>query len=214
MKYFIKTVTTSLFFMTMFTATLRFNPAEAKVINCANHRIYCQIKRNVPNMNDKKAMKLSNLIHKVSIENNISARIYTAILMQESRYNLQAKGCHKGLYQENTPEQARDLCHTFDVKKFSSCFREKTKFIEKKICTDFGISQIYYKTAKGFNFDLERLTDDLEYSIKAGAIVLANMKNKYRKGDVNWWTRYNCGTKGSTNRDTCVVYKNLVKRYF
>jgi hypothetical protein len=42
-------------------------------------------------------MQVSNIIHKMHKKYHIPSRIFTAILAQESRYSLKAKGCHKGL---------------------------------------------------------------------------------------------------------------------
>ena len=36
---------------------------------------------------------------------------------------------------------------------------------------------------------------------------------KYEARDNNWYLRYNCGTRGTTKRDTCQIYKTLVERY-
>ena len=71
--------------------------------------------------------------------------------MQESGYKLNVKACHQGLNDDKTPG---------------------------RVCTDFGISQIYYKTAWSFDFDLELLTTDLTYSMKPGQrfwLILRNV---------------------------------------
>lgn len=157
---------------------------EAKPISCKTHPIYCQIKKNRSSISSVRAMKLSNVIYKTTRKHNVPANIYTAILMQESRYTLSAKGCHKGIVQEGL----------------------ETKVV--KICSDFGMSQIYYKTAQAFGFDLTRLTDDLEYSVEAGAIVLADFRKRYSHKEITWWTRYNASSK--TKRE---IYKTLVMRF-
>lgn len=76
------------------------------------------------------------------------------------------------------------------------------------ICEDFGIAQINKKTALAYGFNLEKLTSDLEYSLIAGAIVLADMKKMYNK-EVDWWTRYN-----SSNSLKRKKYQTLVMRYW
>lgn len=159
-------------------------------VDCKKHSIYCQIKKNAPHLNNEYSMKLSNIIYKMHKKYNIPKKIFTAILMQESGYSLKAKGCHKGLYLDKS-----------------------NIYQEKKVCTDFGISQIYYKTAEKFNFNIKKLNEDLKYSVEAGAIVLYNFMKKFRKKDPDWFTRYNCGTKSTTKRDTCQIYKRLVERY-
>lgn len=104
--------------------------------------------------------------------------------MQESSYRLNARGCHVGI-----PD---------DLPKKDPL----------KVCSDFGMSQIYYKTAKGFGFEIERLTTDLEYSVEAGAIVLADFKKRYEHKEIDYWTRYNASSRSKRN-----IYKQLVERY-
>lgn len=182
-------------------------------VDLNKHPIYAQIIKNKPSIDKKYAMKLSNIIYKMHRKYHIPSRIFAAILMQESGYTLKINGCHKGLMRKMTEEEARNKCHTFNVEKFSKCFVDNTKYVEVKICSDFGISQIYFKTAERFGINIYKLTTDLEYSVEAGAKVLANFMEKYEARDNDWWTRYNCGTRGSTDRDTCQVYKQLVERY-
>jgi soluble lytic murein transglycosylase-like protein len=155
--------------------------ADAYAINCVEHPIYCTILENRPKIDRDYAMKLSNIIHKVTVKYNIPALIYTAILMQESGYKQDAKGCVRGL----------------DV-----------DFNEKVVCSDFGISQINYRTAKRFGFDIEKIIKDLEYAIDCGAIVLYNFKKRYSKREEYYWTRYNSSTKVKR-----LLYKKLVLRY-
>lgn len=199
--------------MKIISILLLFLSFSAYAVDCKKHPIYCQIKKNQPEIDSKFAMRLSNVIYEMHKKYHIPTRIFTAILMQESGYTLKVNGCHSGLYQKSTPEEARDQCHTFDVQKFSDCFKEKTEFVEKRICSDFGISQIYYKTAQRFKIDITRLTTDLEYSVEAGARVLADFMERHEAKDNDWWVRYNCGARGTTKRDTCQIYKKLVERY-
>jgi len=167
---------------------------EASAANCEKHPIYCQIinnrtsKSGKTSINKRYAMKLSNIIHKAAIKYKIPANIYTAILMQESRYSLKAKGCHSGLRQE-----------TID---------NKVQLIETRICSDFGISQIYYKTARRYKLDIHLLTTDLQYSIEAGAKVLSGFKKRYSKRETDWWTRYNASSRVKRK-----IYKELVERF-
>ncbi len=118
------------------------------------------------------------MIHKASVKHKIHPRLYTAILMQESGYKLDAKNCG--------PEK----------------------------CTDFGIAQIYYKTAKRYNFDIQKLLTDLEYSVNAGAKVLAWFRKTYASSEKYWWCRYNTGTAPfSKIRHICLKYRRLVSRF-
>ena len=155
--------------------------------NYSKHPIYNQILKNKPTIDKSYAFKLSNIIHKMTRKYKIPSNLYTAILMQESSYKLKAMNCTKGMNIELETEL--------------------------KVCTDFGISQIYYKTAKRFKFDTNRLITDLEYSVEAGLIVLNDFRKRYSNKDIDWYVRYNCGSKGTTKRNTCVKYKKLIERF-
>lgn len=64
---------------------------------------------------------------------------------------------------------------------------------------DYGMSQINAKTAKMYGFNLIRLLSDVDYSIKAGAIVLADFKRSFKRDEVvNWVGRYNIGYQSLT----------------
>ena len=178
--------------------------STVEAADCEKHPIYCQIKKNSPRLNKKKAYHLSNVIHKATRKYKIPARIFVGILAQESGYKLGARGCHRGLVlpkceELEGPESIRIKCKN-----------KPHDFIKEiKVCADFGIGQIYYKTAKGFGFDISLLTTDLEYSIEASAKVLADFKKRYSNKEVDWWTRYNARSKIKRQ-----IYKTLVERYF
>lgn len=73
---------------------------------------------------------------------------------------------------------------------------------------DYGIAQINHKTVAAFGFDKQKLLTDLEYSVKAGAIVLADIKKRYGHREEDYWTRYN--SSKPSKRET---YKRLVMRF-
>ena len=116
--------------------------------------------------------------------------------MQESSYLLNAKNKQCGIPVTDKDKHFldKDIIHIFD---------------EGCIIADIGISQIHYKTAKAFKFQMIRLMLDLEYSVEAGAIVLADFMKRYSKREEDWWTRYNASSRSKRN-----IYKNLVSRYF
>lgn len=134
--------------------------------------------------------------------------------MQESNYRLKTKGCYTGLRKETKPEVIY-RCENEHKDSFlakDACLKEP-KRIESRICMDFGISQIYYKTAKAKDLDIDKLLQDIEYSLEAGAKVLAEIKKRFENRELDWYLRYNCGWKKNINRDTCQIYKKLVQRY-
>lgn len=157
-------------------------------------KLKAQIKKNKKSLTEAKIEKLSLKIYKISKKYKIPSNIFAAILMQESGYSLDAMNCKKGI-----------IVHP-SKKKYK-------RFKQGKVCTDFGISQIYYKSVIRYQFDINKLLTDLEYSIEAGAKVLDWFHKTYGKKDPLWYTRYNCGTAGTTKRESCQKYKKLIKRY-
>lgn len=156
-------------------------------VDLSKHPIYAQIVKNKPTINKVYAMHLSNLIYKVTKKYDVPANIYTAILAQESGYKLEAIRKVKGLDEEAS---------------------------EITVYTDYGIAQIHYKTIKLYQFSVELLLTDLEYSLEAGAKVLKYFKNRYSKREPDaWWRRYNCGTRANVNRQTCLDYAEKVGAY-
>jgi soluble lytic murein transglycosylase-like protein len=161
-------------------------PSQAR--DCGQHPIYCQILENSPRIDEQYAFKLSNIIFKASRKHNIPSNLLTAILRQESNYKVSAKNGACGVLRG-------------DYKK------------EACIWVDFGISQINYRTARSYNMDFYKLLNDVEYSVNAGAEVLAWFRKKYASKEDRWWVRYNCGTKPSVYRDSCQKYYKDVKRW-
>lgn len=152
-----------------------------------NNQVFAKIIEIRPQMDKNAALSLSNDIHRVSVEYGVDKLLYTAILAQESMFRLDAQQCYKGL---------------------ADCGK-----IER-VCQDFGIAQIHYKTAKAYGFSKQKLLTDREYSLKAGAKVLLYFKERYVKVEKErWWTRYNCGTKPDVMRNTCQEYYERVRRY-
>jgi len=116
-------------------------------INCKNHPIFCQIKKNKPDIDIQYAMKLSNYISIYSHKYKVEARLYTAILAQESQYDMSARSYSDGLNDALEPIRAYQ---------------------------DYGLIQVSYKTAEVFKIDLKRLMTDMEYAVESGAIILKN----------------------------------------
>lgn len=101
-------------------------------------------------------------------------------------------------------------------KVYSACGRLKMgEEYEFCVYQDFGMSQVNYKTAKKYKYDVTKLIQNEEYSINAGAEVLQWFYQTYGKKEPNWWwTRYNCGVKPDPHkRLTCREYKRLTGRY-
>lgn len=186
--------------------------------DCSKHPIYCQITNNNPTINRPYAFRLSNIIYKATLRHKIDPVIFTAILAQESMYDLKATNCTTGIIEQ--PEHIEvitmasmlkckaDTNKTIGDAEFHECLKDKPTEGRVSVCTDFGIGQIWYKTAQSYEFDIEKLTSDLEYSVEAAAIVLKDFQSRYAHKEKDWWTRYNARSTKARNK-----YKRLVEIY-
>jgi len=95
-------------------------------------------------------------------------QIYTAILAQESRYQLNATNCIRGL--------------------------DKTTHEETTVCIDFGISQVNLRNIIKYDLDTRKLLTDIDYSVEQGIWILAKFKNQYYDKEDNYWSRYNASS--------------------
>jgi len=155
--------------------------------------IYEQIINNRPNINQEYAQVLSKSIQEVSKKYNIEPNIYTAILMQESTYRLDAINTN---------------CKDYEI-------LEDQIVINDDDCKmhAFGIAQIHYKNLPRYGFNKIKLLTNLDYSLEAGARVLSDMKRMFPNED-NYWVRYYCGTaRNVLSRRDCQNYERRVRRW-
>jgi len=153
--------------------------------------IYNQIiknyKKTKTSISKKYAKKLSKVINKYCLKHDIPCNIFAGILMQESRYKVNAKRCSR-------------------KKKLIGI---NNRYYWGKRCYDFGIGQIWSKTAKHYKFNINKLLTDLDYSVMASAIVLSDFKKWYGKKEKHWYTRYN-----ASNKKKRQIYYKHIKRFF
>jgi soluble lytic murein transglycosylase-like protein len=153
------------------------------------NQTYLQIVKNNPNIDKKLAQKIASHIDTYSKKYGIPAKVYTAIIMQESSYNIKATNKRCGY----SNEYNKVACVVVDV----------------------GLSQINYKTVAKYNLDRRKLASDVEYSVKSGAQVLSWFHQKYaNKEPKTWFCRYNVGTGSHTKiHENCHKYIKNVNRY-
>lgn len=155
-----------------------------------------QIMENKKNISEDKAKTLESLIIKHSDSYNIPKKLFTAILMQESGYDIKAVNKKCGAELNLETKKIKDL---------------------KEVCVvqDVGISQININTIKAYNFNTDKLESDLSYSIEAGAIVLSWFYEKYQeKEPKTWFCRYNVGTAPLEKvKSSCNKYITSVNRW-
>lgn len=149
---------------------------------CDQNPIFCHILDISPGINKQLAFQISNKISKYSRKYGLDAKLFVAIIRQESNFKLDAKGCVEGL---------------------------NVDFEEIRVCNDFGMIQLNYRTAKLYGFDIQRTMIDLDYSIFVGMKILYDFKVRYAKKEEFWWTRYNA--KDEIKRE---LYRKLVMRYY
>lgn len=185
-------------------------------VNLAKNPIYAQIVTNKPSINKDYALKLSNLIHKYSKLYNFDSNIFTAILAQESMYRLETKACTKGLRLLSLEEVHffNSLCESYlnasKPEEYKKCVKGIEDVAVDRVCQDFGIGQVNYRTARSYKFEVNKLTTDLEYSIKASSKVFADITRMYRHREPqDYYTRYNASNKAKR-----LIYKNRIKKYF
>jgi hypothetical protein len=175
-----------------------------------------QIMKNAPELNREHAIRVAAAVDSVSKRYSIPAKVYAAILMQESRYNVSAKNCKSGLKFLDEQDRHANFAACFfkkytdgPVVAYKACVPELKKTTKsQEICTDIGMSQIHINTIHAYQFDVHRLSTDIEYSIEAGAKVLSFFKKQYSKSEKNWWSRYNTSASGPR-----ATYERLVNRF-
>lgn len=166
------------------------------------HPIYAQIIRNSPTINSKYAMSLSNIIYRKAIKYDISSKLLTAILAQETMYTMVQGSCSRG-YIKVDPEYL-DASIPSDMKSKLRSYVNQ----EVTICEDFGIGQINHRNIQKFKIDKDKLLTDLDYSVDISAFMLKKIKGYYKRNDSNWFTRYNAVSPSKRQ-----IYKELVERY-
>lgn len=145
-------------------------------------KVLSQIKKNSPKLSKEYSKTLARTITEKSKKHGVSPKILAAMLMQESSYKISAKNIRCGVSMTTGEKDC--------------------------VVMDYGIGQINHKTIKHFGFDETRLLSDLEYSVEAAAIVLADFKRMYGQKEKEYWTRYNASTPSKREK-----YRMLVARY-
>jgi len=187
--------------------------SQPKAIDCKVHKVFCQIVKNKPLINLNYAMRLSNVIFRVSKKYKLPTEIFTAILMQESSYRLNSERKEIG-YRKITDEEKIVYLAKCTKKGMVACRKGIPKRIKTEIVTDYGIGQISVDTIERYKFNPDLLISNLQYSVDSSAQVLKWFKSTYSKREKDWWVRYNVGTRSKRSvRTRWAEYKKLVKKY-
>lgn len=152
-----------------------------------------QIKNNSQYISKPKRQLIAEYIVQASKKYKICPRLFTAIIMQESSYKLNAinKICYK-LKMAKNEQGPRVYCKAVDI----------------------GIAQINIKTIEAYKLNKYKLQSDLQYSINAGAKVLSWFTRYQKTEPKTWYCRYNVGTAAFPKiKSNCLKYKNSVARW-
>jgi hypothetical protein len=134
----------------------------------ADDLLSAHIAKNNPKLDKVYINRLAKAIKVSSNRHGIDAKIYSAMLMQESGYRMGVHNCYK--------------------------IPADSKALKLNHCEDFSISMINRKTIEAYGFNKQRLITSLEYAVDCGAIVLKDLKKRYGH-DSDYWVRYNVGTR-------------------
>lgn len=164
-------------------------PNKLSANQVVSQSLFQQILKNNPKIDKEFALKLSVIIQAKGKKYNIPPKLLSAILMQESTYMLEAIHVYCGFL---LPDDEKESC----------------------VRTDFGIAQIHYKNLSRFKLDRNLLTADLDYSVDAGAKLLADYTRFQKKEPKTYYCRYNQGNKPFKDiKEDCLAYKSKVDRY-
>jgi len=176
-------------------------------INCLKNPIFCQIVKNKKNVNIEYARLLSNIIYKKSKKYNIDAKLFTAMLYQESKYNIKAINSKSVVrYNLNAKKQHLDCLKRNISEQF--CKESIKKYKRIKLINDIGIGQINKVTIKNYNFDPIKILNNLDYSIDCAALVLSDITKIWKGKESHYWTRYNASSMNKR-----LEYKRKVTRF-
>ncbi len=125
----------------LFMTLILLSPITAKAIDCSKHKIFCKIKELNSSVNDKYAMRLSNLLYKYSKKYKTDPMVSIAIAMQETGIR-------------NIDRKTRALV------------KQDNGEVIKTVVTDVGIFQFHVDTIEYYNLDVQLIRSDLEYAVE------------------------------------------------
>ncbi len=138
-------------------------------------------------------------------------KVYNHILKNKPGINpTYAQALSKAIYSYSNK-------YSMDPIEISAILRQECGYklnCVNNISKDYGVGQINDRTIKAFGFDKKLLLSDVNYSVEATMIVLADFRRMYGHKEKNWVCRYNAGT-GSwlAIRYKCNRYRSMVARY-
>lgn len=190
------------FLLILFLLFVCFFIGNAEAVNCKRHPIYCHIKKVKPKMNNKKAMRLSNLMYKYARKYKIKNPILSvAIAMQETRL--------RNINRVQTVIVFEEVCiREIDSrywKPYLSC-KEVPKFVVGY--SDISIFQFHALTIRRYGLDAVKLKNNLEYAVDKHFMIMKDKLKLCKYLGNEAWTCYHSRTPKLRKR-----YKEDVERY-
>lgn len=146
-----------------------FSLAHAEV-DCSKHKIYCKIKSLKPTINNQKAMRLSNIMHKKARKYKGDANLAVAIGMQEN-----------SLRQRN---RQQNVIQFYDVCDAEGVCRENWRVVRG--ASDICMFQFHVNTITAYDIDPVKLKNDLDYCVDWHFKLMAIKRKMCRKLEKPW----------------------------
>lgn len=160
--------------------------------NCHKNPMYCQILKWRPTIDEKWAMKFSDLLYRYGKKYNMDPWRSLAIAMQES--------------------SLRNIHRKHSIVKFKQkCVKKRCRQVYNiyRGYSDLSIFQFHIMTALANKMDIIRLNTDLDYAVKEHFILLKKKEARCHKLGKLSWSCYH-----STSPIRRKHYVQLVNRYF
>lgn len=171
--------------LVIFMILIAVSMGNVDAADCERHPIYCHIKRVKPSMNNKKAMRLSNLMYKYARKYKIKNAIRSvAIAMQET--NL------RNINRSQTVIIFETKCGDDSSMTLIWPCIETFKYV--KGYSDISLFQFHALTIKHYKLDPVKLKNNLEYAVEKHFMIMKDKLKLCKYLEEDAWTCYHSTT--------------------
>ena len=171
--------------LVIFMILIAVSMGNVDAADCERHPIYCHIKRVKPSMNNKKAMRLSNLMYKYARKYKIKNAIRSvAIAMQETSL--------RNINRSQTVIIFEIKCEKVNTKDIGWPCKETARFVEGY--SDISIFQFHALTIKHYKLDPVKLKNDLEHAVDKHFMIMKEKLKLCKHLEEDAWTCYHSTT--------------------
>jgi len=139
-------------------------------VDCNKHKIYCKIKSLKSNMNNKKAMRLSNIIYKKARKYKGDAILAVAIGMQENSLRQR--------------DRKQNVIQFYDVCDEKGHCKENWRILRG--VSDVCLFQFHVNTIVSYNINPVKLKNNLDYCVDWHFKLMAIKKRQCRTIEKPW----------------------------